>query len=75
MVVGLTSTCTIIVYHRLSSNPAQARCTQYNVQHYVIKFVSDLWQVGSFHRVFQFSQNKNDSHVIIMSGYEMYMLV
>ena len=29
----------------VSSNPTQAMCTQ---QHYVIKFVSDLWQVGGF---------------------------
>jgi len=25
-----------------------------SVQHYVIKFVSDLWQVGGFLRVFRF---------------------
>ena len=28
-----------------SSNPAQERCTRYN-QHYMIKFVRDLRQVG-----------------------------
>ena len=32
----------------MSSNPAQA------IQHYVIKFVSDLQQVGGFLRVFWF---------------------
>jgi hypothetical protein len=37
----------------LSSNPAQDRCTQYNM--YVIKFVSDLRHVGGFFRVLQFS--------------------
>jgi len=33
-----------------NENTAQARCTQYKL-HYVIKFVSDLWQVGGFLRV------------------------
>ena len=26
----------------------------YSIQHYVIKFVSDLWQVGGFYRVLRF---------------------
>jgi len=30
----------------VSLNPAKARCTRYNI--YVIKFVSDLQQVGGF---------------------------
>ena len=34
-----------------SSNPTQVRCT---LQHYVIKFVSDLQQVGSFFQVLWF---------------------
>jgi hypothetical protein len=35
-----------------SSNPAH--CEVYSTQHYVIKFVSDLRQVGGFLRVLQF---------------------
>jgi hypothetical protein len=35
-----------------SSNPVQ--CAVYSIQHYVIKFVSDLRQVGGFLRVLQF---------------------
>jgi hypothetical protein len=49
------------------SNPAQARCTI--IQHYVIKFVSDLRQVGGFLRVLRFPLdtnigNKTDRHDI-----------
>jgi CO dehydrogenase/acetyl-CoA synthase beta subunit len=36
----------------VSSNPAQVRCTQYNI--YVIKFIHDLQQVGGFLRVLWF---------------------
>jgi len=37
----------------------------YSIQHYVIKFVSDLWQVGGFLRVLMiFSTNKTDRHDI-----------
>ena len=32
----------------VSSNPAHGEV--YSIQHYVIKFVSDLWQVGGFLR-------------------------
>ena len=32
--------------------------------YYVINFVSDLWQVGGFLRVLQFSTNKTDLHDI-----------
>ena len=34
----------------------------YSVQHYVIKFVSDLRQVGGLLRVLQFLPPKTDSH-------------
>ena len=34
------------------SNPVHGEV--YSIQHYVIKFVSDLWQVGGFLRVLQF---------------------
>jgi hypothetical protein len=36
----------------VSSNPAHGEV--YSIQHYVIKFVSDLRQVGSFLRVLRF---------------------
>ena len=39
----------------VSSNPAQARCPL--IQHYVIKFVSDLLQVGEF---FRYSPKTNE---------------
>jgi hypothetical protein len=34
--------------------PQMARCTLYNIQHYVIEFVSDLQQVCRFLQVLQF---------------------
>ena len=34
----------------------------YSIQHYVIKFVSDLLQVGGILRVLRFSTNKSDRH-------------
>jgi hypothetical protein len=36
----------------VSSYPVQGEV--YSIQHYVIKFVSDLWQVGGFLRVLRF---------------------
>ena len=36
----------------VSSNPVHGEV--YSIQHYVIKFVSDLQQVGGFHRVLRF---------------------
>jgi len=50
------TTCTDVV----SSNLDQG----YVVQHYVIRFVSDLRQVGGFLRVPVSSSNKTDRHVI-----------
>jgi hypothetical protein len=41
MVVGFTTTCTVV-----SLNPTNSEV--YSIQHYVIKFVSDLRQVGGF---------------------------
>jgi hypothetical protein len=43
--------------------PFMVRCTQL-IQHYVIKFVSDLRQVGHFLRGLVFSENKTDRHNI-----------
>ena len=54
-------------YYQLSlvtSNPAQTRCTWYNNEHYVIKFVSDLRQVCGFPRTPVSSTNKTDCHNI-----------
>jgi hypothetical protein len=44
-----------ITINLMSSNPAHGDV--YLIQLYVIKFVSDLWQVGGFLRVLRFSQN------------------
>ena len=48
MVVGFTTTSTKVV----SSNPAHGEV--YSIQLYVIKFVSDLRQVGGFLKVVRF---------------------
>ena len=49
MVIGFTTTCAI---GAVSSNPVHGEV--YSIQHYVIKFVSDLQQVGGFLRVLWF---------------------
>ena len=41
-----------IITNVVSSNHAQGE--EYSIQHYVIKFVSDLQQVGGFLRVLRF---------------------
>ena len=63
MVVGFTSTYAIGAYHHW--------CCEFEfrswsgVQHYVIKFISDLRQVGGFPRVIRFSSpQKTDRHDI-----------
>ena len=38
----------------VSSNSSQSQCGVYLIQHYVIKLVTDLRQIGSFSRVLQF---------------------
>jgi hypothetical protein len=49
----------------VSSNPAQARCTRYNILLYVIKFISYLRQVDGFLPVLLVSStNKIDLHDI-----------
>jgi len=45
MVVWLTTTCAI-TNKVLSFNPAHGKV--YSIQQYLIKFVSDLWQLGDF---------------------------
>jgi hypothetical protein len=47
----------------VSSNPVHGEV--YSIQHYVIKYVSDLWQVNGFLLVLRyFSTNKTDHHDI-----------
>ena len=52
MVVGFTTTYAINVYHH-GCCEFESRSGR-GVQHYVIKFVSDLRQVGGFSRVLRF---------------------
>ena len=52
LVVGCTTTCAISAYHHKSSNPAHDDV--YSIQHYVIKFVSDLRHLVGFLRVLGF---------------------
>ena len=52
MVVGFTTTYTISAYHHLCCE-FESRSGR-GVQHYVIKFVRDLRQVGGFLRVLRF---------------------
>jgi hypothetical protein len=52
LTVGFTTNYTISIYHIVSSNPSHAE--MYRIKHYMIKFVSDLWQVGSFLVVLRF---------------------
>jgi hypothetical protein len=55
MVVGFTTTCAISAYITSKveiSNPVHDEV--YSIQHYVIKFVSDLRQVGGFLWVLRF---------------------
>jgi hydrogenase maturation factor len=67
MVVGFTTTYAISAYHYkvCRSNPTHGEV--YSLQHYMIKFVSDLWQVSGFlwilHTRFS-STNKTDCHNI-----------
>ena len=63
MVVGFTTTYAISAYHHWSCE-FESR-SGWGVQHYVIKFVSDLWQVGCFLWSPQVSStNKTDCHDI-----------
>jgi len=54
MVVEFTTTYAISAYHHWSFEFESRSGEVYLIQHYVIKFVSNLWQVGSFLRVLQF---------------------
>jgi len=52
MVIGFTTTCAISAHHHWSCD-FEFRSVR-GVQHYVMKFVSDLRQVGGFLRVLRF---------------------
>jgi hypothetical protein len=54
MVVEFTTTYAISTYHRWCEFESQS---EQGVQHYVIKFVSDLQHVGGFLSVLQFPHN------------------
>jgi hypothetical protein len=54
MVVGFTITYAISVYHQLSCEFESCSGEVYSIQHYVMKFVSDLRQVTGFLWVLQF---------------------
>ena len=61
-VLGFTTTYAISTYHNVIES-----CSGevYSIQHYVIKFVSDLWQVGGFLRLIWFPPPiKTDIHDI-----------
>jgi hypothetical protein len=62
MVVGFTTTYAIGANHHWCCE-FESRSGR-GVQHYVIKFVSDLRQVGGFLRILRFLQNKTDRHNI-----------
>ena len=54
MVVGFITTCAISAYHHQRCEFEYPLGEVYAIQHYVIKFVKDLRQVGGFLRVPQF---------------------
>jgi hypothetical protein len=54
MVVGFTTTYAISAYHHQNCEFEPRSGEMYLIQHYVIKFVSVLWQVNGFLQVLQF---------------------
>ena len=52
--VGCTTTCAISAYHHKRCEFESCSCMVYSIQNYVIKFVSDLRQVGDFLQVLRF---------------------
>jgi hypothetical protein len=68
MIVGFTTTYAINAYHHLCCEFESRSCEVYLIQHYVIKFISDLWQVVGFLRVLRFhATKKTDRHNITES--------
>ena len=51
MLVGFTTTCAISVPHHWCGEFESSHGEVYSIQHYVIKFISDLRQVGGFLQV------------------------
>jgi len=65
MVVGFYNFLAISVYHHWSCEFESHSGEVYSIQHYVIKFVSDLRQVGGFLSALQFPPpTKTDRHDI-----------
>ena len=65
MVVGAMTTYAIGAIHHTHCEFEPRSGEVYSIQHYVIKFVSDLRQVSGFHRVLRFpSNNKTELHNI-----------
>ena len=54
MLVGFTTTYAISAYHHRRGDFELRSCEVYSIQHYVIKFVSDLRQVDGFLRALRF---------------------
>ena len=54
IVVGFTTTYAISAYHHKRCEFESRSGDVYSIQHYVIKFVSDLRQIDGFHRVLEF---------------------
>ena len=55
MVVRFTTTCEISAYHHLRCEFESRSAELYLIQHYMIKFVTDMGQVGSFPSVLRFT--------------------
>ena len=54
MVAGFITTCAISAHHRYRCEFESRSDDVYSIQHYVIKFVSDLRQVFGFLRILRF---------------------
>jgi hypothetical protein len=64
MVVGFTTTYAISAYHHQRCEFKNRSGEVYSIQYYVIKFVSDLLQVGGLLSTPISSNNKTDRHYI-----------
>jgi hypothetical protein len=73
MVVGFTTTYSISVYHHWCCE-FESRSGR-GVQHYVIKFVNDLQQVGNFLRVLRFPPPINLIDIIVQDITEILLKV
>jgi hypothetical protein len=50
MVVGIATTCAISAYNHIRCEFESRSGEVFSIQHYVIKFVSGLWQVSGLFR-------------------------